>query len=85
VTLGQSDALAATVAAIVRSAADLLAGGAVGGSRGTAAEARPAYITSGLSGRSSRRTRIAMTVTMSASRVAPAPMVSAVVTPLDSA
>jgi hypothetical protein len=45
----------------------------------------PAYIGIGLSGRSSRRTRIAMTVTMSASTVAPAPMVSAVVTPLDSA
>ena len=58
---------------------------ALGGGRGNAAEPRPAYIASGLSGRSSRRTRIAMTVTMSASTVAPAPMVSAVVTPLDSA
>src|SRR5258708_23005337 len=53
--------------------------------RGTATERQPAYITSGLSGRSSRRTRIAMTVTMSASTVAPAPRVSAMVMPLDSA
>ena len=43
------------------------------------------YIAGGLSGRSSRRMRIAMTVTTRASTVAPAPMVSAVVTPLDSA
>jgi len=55
------------------------------GDRVTAAERRPAYITCGLSGRSSRRTRIAMSVMMSASTVAPAPMVSAVVMPLDSA
>lgn len=53
--------------------------------RRRAAAPRPAYITSGFPGSSSRRTRIAMTVTMSASTVAPAPIVSAVVTPLDSA
>jgi hypothetical protein len=67
------------------SAASLQAGGAVRGGRGVAAEQRPAYIACGPSGRSSRRTRIAMSVMMSASTVAPAPMVSAVVTPLDSA
>jgi uncharacterized protein (DUF1501 family) len=82
VTLG---AQPARFTASARGAADLLAGGAVRGGHGIAAWPRPAYIASGLSGRSSRRTRIAMTVMMRASTVAPAPMVSAVVTPLDSA
>jgi hypothetical protein len=43
---------------------------------------RGAYAGSGLSGRSSRRTRMAASVTMSASTVAAPPMVSAAGTPV---